>query len=99
MARCGAFPGIASEVRYRARVRLTTDTVCGMGGVYAPANGEFSTGTFEMPTEPLWLDAEVKWQGGNHVGVPEGSDEGHQAPVCSLILHLTLLKRARKPWS
>jgi hypothetical protein len=52
-----------------------------MAGVYAPANGEFSTGTFEMPTEPLWLDAEVKWQGGNHVGVPEGSDEGRQASM------------------
>jgi len=51
-----------------------------LGGVYAPANGEFSTQTFSMPGDgPLWIDAQAKWEGGNHVGVPEGADEGQQA--------------------
>ena len=50
-----------------------------LGGVYAPANGEFSTAPFELPLTPLWLEVAVSWQGGNHVGVPEGADEGHQA--------------------
>ena len=52
-----------------------------LGGVYAPANGEFSTGVFGLPGRALGIDAESRWLGGNHVGVPEGADEGHQAYV------------------
>lgn len=53
-----------------------------LGGVYAPGNGEFSTPPFPLPpSAPLWLEASVLWQGGNHVGVPDGADEGHQAYV------------------
>ena len=34
-----------------------------IAGLYAPANAEFSTAAFTMPSEPLWLNAAARWHG------------------------------------
>ena len=34
-----------------------------IAGLYAPANAEFSTQEFTMPSEPLWLNAAARWHG------------------------------------
>eukprot|EP00038_Savillea_parva_P029787 m.73470 g.73470 ORF g.73470 m.73470 type:complete len:615 (-) comp8840_c0_seq1:262-2106(-) len=47
-----------------------------LAGIYSPGNGEFSTPVFDMPSTPMWVNADVAWYGGNYVG---GADEGHQA--------------------
>jgi len=47
-----------------------------MSGIYTSSNAEFSTQPFQMPNEPLWVNAQILWHGGNHVGEPEGCDEG-----------------------
>ena len=47
-----------------------------LAGVYAPANGEFSTRPFVVPTgglDKLWLNADASWSGNLVTG---GCDEG-----------------------
>lgn len=63
-----------------------------LAGLYSPGNGEFSTPEFQMPTNPLWLNADATWEGGNYVG---GADEGRQAyimvalvRICDALPHL-----------
>merc|ERR1711920_1114367 len=47
-----------------------------MSGIFTSSNAEFSTQAFAMPASQLWVNAQVLWHGGNHVGEPEGCDEG-----------------------
>ena len=51
-----------------------------IGGIYAPANGEFSTQAFRIPSTPLWVNVVAQWFGGlpsHHGG--GGCDEGCNA--------------------
>jgi len=34
-----------------------------LAGLYSPGNGEISTPVFEMPSAPLWLNADAMWSG------------------------------------
>merc|ERR1719198_742965 len=44
-----------------------------VAGMYAPANGEFSTPPFTVPSTPLWINVDAKWKGRLVTG---GCDEG-----------------------
>lgn len=48
-----------------------------IAGPYAPANGEFSTRTFLMPHEPMWVNVDARWHGRlNNSYLGGGCDEG-----------------------
>jgi len=49
-----------------------------IAGVYAPANGEFSSTSFPMPSSGLWINAAAKWKGNLVTG---GCDEGCAAYI------------------
>eukprot|EP00041_Stephanoeca_diplocostata_P038948 m.1570885 g.1570885 ORF g.1570885 m.1570885 type:complete len:568 (-) comp25301_c0_seq53:1950-3653(-) len=59
-----------------------------LAGIYSPGNGEFSTLQFSMPStaDALWVNADVRWQGGNYVG---GADEGRQAYLMVALTRVT----------
>merc|ERR1712232_175259 len=59
-----------------------------IAGIYAPANGEFNTLQFEVPEQPLWINANARWYGKlitKYDGV-QGCDEG-----CAAYLYATVL--------
>ena len=58
-----------------------------IAGVYAPANGEFSTDVFTIPSTPMWANVVARWYGGlpsQHSG--GGCDEGCNAYFFCAIL-------------
>ena len=59
-----------------------------IAGIYAPANGEFSSPVLTVPTEPLWVNANVSWHGQlktTFEGV-RGCDEGCAAYLYAAVL-------------
>jgi|EP01049_Picozoa_sp_SAG25_P012304 hypothetical protein len=59
-----------------------------LAGIYAPANGEFSSLAFTMPAEPLWVNANVSWHGQlrtTYDGI-RGCDEGCAAYLYAAVL-------------
>jgi hypothetical protein len=60
-----------------------------IAGIYAPANGEFSTSAFTVPaTSPVWVNADVSWHGMLNTtfdGV-RGCDEGCAAYLFAAVL-------------
>lgn len=57
-----------------------------MSGIFSSSNAEFSTKPFAMPSNGLWVNAAALWYGGNHVGDPEGCDEGCAAYLMAELL-------------
>ena len=59
-----------------------------IAGLYAPANGEFSTPVLTVPTTPMWVNADVRWHGKLRTwyeGV-QGCDEGCAAYLYAAVL-------------
>jgi hypothetical protein len=54
-----------------------------ISGIYAPANGEFSTAAFDYPAGGVYVNAEATWQGGTVTG---GCDEGCNAYIFAELL-------------
>lgn len=59
-----------------------------IAGIFAPANGEFSTPAFTVPKTPMWLNADAPWHSKLRTvydGV-QGCDEGCAAYVFATVL-------------
>jgi hypothetical protein len=62
-----------------------------IAGIFAPANGAFSTAEFTVPAEPMWINADVSWHGGLNTSYDgkAGCDEG-----CAAYLFVAVLDAA-----
>lgn len=80
--------GLGDELVWVGSGRVYTLPMFRIAGIYAPANGEFSTAAFTVPAAPVWVNANVSWHGRlntSYDGV-QGCDEGCAAYLFAAVL-------------